>query len=180
MGWFQTGAKPLPRLMLIKLHDAISWHHRTWSTLVQVMAWCLTAPSHYLNQCWLIISEFSWHLLSSGQFHRKCSKKSFLDVSLKIINWLISPWTKWPPSSGRHFQMHFLEWKCINFDYYLTEICSQGPNQQIPALVQIMAWRLPGNKPLSEPMMVSFLTHICVTRPQCVKDCNCISQAAMS
>ena len=22
------------------------------STLVQVMAWCLTAPSHYLNQCW--------------------------------------------------------------------------------------------------------------------------------
>ena len=23
-----------------------------YSTLVQVMAWCLTAPSHYLNQCW--------------------------------------------------------------------------------------------------------------------------------
>ena len=23
------------------------------STLVQVMAWCLTASSHYLNQCWL-------------------------------------------------------------------------------------------------------------------------------
>ena len=30
----------------------------------------------------------------------------------------------------------------------------------IPALVQIMAWCLPGDKPLSEPMMVSFLTHI--------------------
>ena len=27
------------------------------STLVQVMAWCLMAPSHYLNQCWLIISN---------------------------------------------------------------------------------------------------------------------------
>ena len=25
------------------------------STLVQVMAWCLVAPSHYLNQCWLLI-----------------------------------------------------------------------------------------------------------------------------
>ena len=36
----------------------------------------------------------------------------------------------------------------------------------IPALVQIMAWRRPGDKPLSEPMMVSLLTHICVTRPQ--------------
>ena len=37
-----------------------------------------------------------------------------------------------------------------------------------PALVQIMAWRRLGDKPLSEPMMVSLLTHICVTRPQWV------------
>ena len=35
--------------------DAI-WRHRSGSTLAQVMACCLTAPSHYLNQCWLIIS----------------------------------------------------------------------------------------------------------------------------
>ena len=34
---------------------------RSWSTLVQVMACCLTAPSHYLNQCWLIISKVLWH-----------------------------------------------------------------------------------------------------------------------
>ena len=38
----------------------------------------------------------------------------------------------------------------------------------IPALVQIIAWCLPGHKPLSEPMMGSLLTHICVTRPQWV------------
>ena len=31
------------------------------STLAQVMAWCLTAPSHYLNQCWLIFSKVLWH-----------------------------------------------------------------------------------------------------------------------
>ena len=31
-----------------------------------------------------------------------------------------------------------------------------------------MAWRRPGDKPLSEPMMVSSPTHICVTRPQWV------------
>ena len=31
-----------------------------------------------------------------------------------------------------------------------------------------MAWRRPGDKPLSEPRMVSVLTHICVTRPQWV------------
>ena len=38
----------------------------------------------------------------------------------------------------------------------------------IPSLVQIMAWRRPGDKPLSEPMVVSSPTHICVTRPQWV------------
>ena len=44
----------------------------------------------------------------------------------------------------------------------------KGPIDNIPALVQIMAWRRPGDKPLSELMMVSLLTHICVTRPQWV------------
>ena len=33
--------------------DAITWQG-TESTLAQVMAWCRQAPSHYLNQCWLI------------------------------------------------------------------------------------------------------------------------------
>ena len=39
----------------------------------------------------------------------------------------------------------------------------------IAALVQIKAWRRPGDKPLSEPMMVILLMHICVPRPQRVK-----------
>ena len=38
----------------------------------------------------------------------------------------------------------------------------------IPALVQIKVWCQSGDKPLSELMMVSFLMHICVTRPQWV------------
>ena len=28
---------------------------------LRYMAWCLAAPSHYLNQCWLMISEVLWH-----------------------------------------------------------------------------------------------------------------------
>ena len=44
----------------------------------------------------------------------------------------------------------------------------KGPINNIPALVQIMAWCCPGNKPLSEPMMISLLMHICITRPQWV------------
>ena len=43
-----------------------------------------------------------------------------------------------------------------------------GRINNIPALVQIMAWRRSGDKPLFEPMMVTLLMHICVTQPQWV------------
>ena len=46
----------------------------------------------------------------------------------------------------------------------------KGPINNIPTLVQIMAWRRSGDKPLSEPMMVSLLTQVCVTRPQWVNE----------
>ena len=67
--------------------------------------------------------------------------------------------------------------KCIFLNenvWILIEISlkfvSKGPINNIPALVQIMAWRRPGDKPLSEPKMVRMSTNICVTRPQWVKD----------
>ena len=33
-------------------HSGDEWQVLQCSTLVQVMAWCLMAPSHHLNQCW--------------------------------------------------------------------------------------------------------------------------------
>ena len=39
------------------------WWYRSGSTLVQVMPCCLTAPSLYLNQCWLTMSEAHWQSL---------------------------------------------------------------------------------------------------------------------
>ena len=44
----------------------------------------------------------------------------------------------------------------------------KGPIDNIPALVQIMAWHQPGDKVLSEAIMVRSQTHICVPRPQWV------------
>ena len=43
----------------------ISWH-RSESTLAKVIACCLTAPSHYLNQCWILNNEILWHSLESN------------------------------------------------------------------------------------------------------------------
>ena len=40
------------------------------------------------------------------------------------------------------------------------KLVPNGPIDNIPALVQIMAWRRPGDKPLSETMMVNLLTHM--------------------
>ena len=51
-------------------HIATIWWHKSWSTLAQVMAWCLMAPSHYLNQCWL---EDYWYP-SQGNVTEKLHK----------------------------------------------------------------------------------------------------------
>ena len=68
--------------------DAI-WRQRSGSTLAQVMACCLTAPSHYLNQCWFIISKVLWHP-SEDNFVRDTPAR-FTKISLKItylkLNW---------------------------------------------------------------------------------------------
>ena len=79
-----------------------------------------------------------------------------------------------PRQNGRHFPDDMFKcifanenvWILIKFS---PKFVPRGPINNIPALVQIMAWRRPGDKPLSELMMVSLLTHICVTRPQWVK-----------
>ena len=63
------------------------------------------------------------------------------------------------------FWMYFLEGECMNFDINL-EFVTKGPINNIPALVQIMAWRWPGDRPLCEPMMIRIPTLICVTLPR--------------
>ena len=48
------------------------WRQGSGSTLAEVMACCLSAPSHYLKQCWLIISRVQLHS-SAGNFRRDTS-----------------------------------------------------------------------------------------------------------
>ena len=65
--------------------------------------------------------------------------------------------------------MHFLEWTLWISLQISLKFVPKGSINKIPSLVWIMAWRRPGDKPLSEPMMVILPTHICVTRPEWVK-----------
>ena len=81
-----------------------------------------------------------------------------------------------PRQNVRHFPDDSFKWIFLNENAWISievslKFVPKGPINNIPALVQIMAWRRPGDKPLSEPMLVSLLTHTCVTRPQWVTRC---------
>ena len=79
-----------------------------------------------------------------------------------------------PGQDGRHFaddsftSIFFNENCCILIKFLLKYV-RKGPIDNNQALVQIMAWRRSGDKPLSEPMMGKFGAHVCVSRPQIVK-----------
>ena len=62
-------------------NDAICWQ-RSGSTLAQVMACCLTTPSHYLNQCWLSIRKVQWY---SYEDNFRSDISPITEISLKII-----------------------------------------------------------------------------------------------
>ena len=80
-----------------------------------------------------------------------------------------------PRQHGCHFTDDIFKCIFLNENVWILikislKFVPKGRINNIPALVQIMAWRRPGDKPLSKPMMVSLPMHICVTRPQWVNN----------
>ena len=78
-----------------------------------------------------------------------------------------------PRQHGRHFADDTFKRIFLNENVEILidislKFVPKGPINNNLALVQLMAWHRSGDKPLSEPMMVSLLTHICVTRPEWV------------
>ena len=69
-----------------------------------------------------------------------------------------------PRQNGRHFADAIFKCIFLNENIWILikislKFVPKGPINNTPALVQIMAWRRPGDKPLSELMMVSLLMH---------------------
>ena len=82
-----------------------------------------------------------------------------------------------PRQNGHHFADSIFKCILLNGNVWISinisqKIVSKGQINNVPTLVQILAWRRLGNKPLSEPMMVIFLMHICITMPQWVNSCS--------
>ena len=72
------------------------------------------------------------------------------------------------PFANNIFTCIFFNENCCILNKFSLKYVRKGPIDNNPALVQIMVSLRSGDKPLSEPMMISLPTHICVIRPQWV------------
>ena len=142
-------------------------------------AWCPTSP-------WVLISsQIGRYILSTphqgiwydqGKMWPNCYKAKLwwwffchmLYVPAMSTNSLR------PRQNGWHFADNIFKCISLNENVWIPVKISlrfvpEGPINNIPALVLIMAWRRLGDKPLSEKKMVVRLPmHICITRPQWV------------
>ena len=127
--------------------------HQKWVRLSQ----CKTPYSK--NSPAIVPSEKMISFLSPA---RRTSEDNTIHVDILRLN------TLQPTQNGRHFADNTFKRIFLNESARISikislKFVPEGTINNIPALVQIMAWRRPGDKPLSEPMVVRFLAHICIT-----------------
>ena len=181
----------------------------------------LMAPSHYLNQCWLIVSKVKkmlgyimilrsysvftmpLHLtiiimlirqmtrdleksLNDGCIHfvqiMPRMESILLIIFLAIYGTVFLSWSVYALShiirdkNGCHFADNIFKHIFLN-DYVRITIqispkfVSECSNDNNPALVYMIAWHRPGDKPLSEPMLTRLTDKfVCGTRGKWVND----------
>ena len=154
--------------------------------------YCVTGPG-WVNERWVIFKKSSktpliiiiWLIIQVWVKKRPSRLQPYFYIN-HVLDYMLyhgctdstshfnSVNTLRPRQNGRHFADDIFKCIFLNENVWIPikismKFVPKGPINNIPALVQIMAWRRPGDKPLSEPMMASLTTHICVTRPQWVK-----------
>ena len=118
-----------------------------------------------LSMCWYMLVEKNVHFqcLPSLEQGQKSARLALVGPK---------PWgpsmgslfsTSRPRQNGQHFPDDIPNF--LNKNVWISVKISQkfvpeGPINNIPALAQIMAWHRPGDKPLSELMMVKLPTHM--------------------
>ena len=128
--------------------------HGFWFMQIFDMIWIWICDKYNTCQC-ISWSQYCNYWCPGDQLIR-CQQSWFLQADIALVYYFN---TLRPRQNGRQFPDDFF--KCIffscmimfNFDFpeVFAEVCSQE-----------------SAKPLCEPMMVSLLTHICVTEPQWV------------
>ena len=182
-------ARSLFLLVNVKALTFWFWHRKMSCAL-----WCpfclgLNVLSHYdrgkaheaciidSKACVKSLGNLIWNFM-------KTTVNNVLLIKSVVIYWWLSRLISCPHIMGlntlrarqncRHFADDIFKRIFLNENVWISlkiwlNFVSKVPINNIPAMVQIMVWRRSGDKPLSQPMMISLLTHICVTRPQWVK-----------
>ena len=144
----------------------------------------------FFNENYCILIKFSLKFVGKGPidnnpalvqimaWRRPGNKPLSEPMVVSLPTHICVTWPQWvntlrPRQNGRHFADNTFNRIFVNENVrilikFSLKFVPKGSINNIPALIQIMAWRRPGDKPLSEPMMVCLLTHMCVTRPQWV------------
>ena len=119
---------------------------------------------------WIRAQNYSTAIALSLGYGKEITYSQIMDVMthpcLNLTRW---GQDKWPLFRRQHFKCIVLNEYVWSLNKISLKFVPKDLINNIPALVQIMAWRWLGDKPLSEPMMFCLLTHICVTQPQWVK-----------
>ena len=155
------------------------------STLVQVMAWCRQATSHYLSQSWL--RYLSSYGVMRGQWVKHWTKNKYDKITFISCWFYNSQKTPNITSSQTSYEVSYMSivektdylltnlpqdkmagisqtlvsnafsWMKSCFFIWISLKCiSKGPIDNKTALVQIMAWCRTGDKPLPQPMLTQF------------------------
>ena len=124
--------------------------------------WRSFCPVASIYRRLVLLYSSLWVSLFMGQSH--------ISVIVVVFFNTLRPW-----QNGRHFPDDIF----VNDNFGISmdislKFVPRGQINNSPALVQIMARCRPGDKPLSEPMMITLLTHICAKRPHRVKDTTTI------
>ena len=82
-------------------------------------------PKCQVNNIPGLVQIMAWQWISDKPLSEPMLTQ-FTDIYASLGGNELTHWgrDKWTPFRRRHFQMHFLQWKCLNSDYNFTEVCS--------------------------------------------------------
>ena len=136
------------------IFNSISLNEKNWN--LHKIYW-KSVPCGIISNMAALVQLIAWRRTGD-----KPLSEAILEYSTEALTW--PQWLKCCLThSGRDKCIFLNQNVCFPIKISLKFV-SKGQINKIPALVQIMAWRRPGYKPLSEPMMVSLPTHIYVIR----------------
>ena len=123
------------------------------------------APNHVPDH---VLYPFTFLLLLPNEVVSTC-------LSIWCLLLIMSVNILRPKQDGRYFVDDVLKCIFLNENVWISFKMSlncvpNGPINNITVLIQLMAWRRPGDKPLFELMLVFIPTHKCVTRLQWVNN----------